>query len=315
MNKQRRAFLSQLSVIAGAVALNKPLASAAAITKSINTLSSGKSGVTVYHTNDLNGHTGPVYKNMGGLNHIRLVLKNQEVSGLLLDAGNFLNGRKNILHQAEVISVMNAMGYHAAAIGENELMGGQEHLMSLIPRMNFSLLNCNFQFDNNLARLVKPFVIIYSGNFKIGITGVCHKIKGIKYNDAIESANRVARLLKEDKKCDLVICLSHLGQKQYSNISDNQKLAEQSENIDIVIGGNIPRINFNSLILANKLKQEVVLAQTGSNGLLFGKTTVSFDSEKKKTGIKSKHFIPGMPENQSYAAALSTLQLANNPQV
>jgi 5'-nucleotidase len=307
MNKPRRTFLTQLSVIAGATALTRPFNAMATVAKSVSSLHASQSAVAVYHTNDLNGHINPVYKSMGGLGHIRSTLKNQETGGLLLDAGNFTRNSNKVENHRDVIGVMNSIGYHAAAIGANELSMGQEELMTLIPLMQFSLVNCNLQFDNKLADMIKPYVIIRSGNFKIGITGVCHKVEGIKYNDAAASAAKVARLLKLDEKCDLVVCLAQLGD------GGNRKFAEQSEHIDMVIGGNDPKLCLNTQMLHNKLKHEIVLAQTAKNGLLFGRTIFNFDIEKNKNGVKAKHFIPGMPDDrESYATAFSALRLAKD---
>jgi 5'-nucleotidase len=225
MNKPRRLFLNQLSVIAGIAALNKPVSAMAFVAKTAGTIGASQNAVTIYHTNDMNGHIGAVYKDLGGMRQIKTALKNQPASGLLLDAGNFMSPSTDRAHRREVISLMNSMGYHCAALGENELKAGQDKLVNLIPYMQFSLLNCNFKFDNNLTSLVKPYAIIYSGSLKIGVTAVCRQVKGIKYNDAVESANHAAQFLKETEKCNLVICLSHLGHKQGSEISENQKLA------------------------------------------------------------------------------------------
>ncbi len=208
--------------------------------------------------------------------------------------------------------MMNAIGYHAAAVGEQELLNGQDHLASLVPLMQFALVNCNLQFDNKLGGLIKPYIIINSGKYKIGITGVCRELKGAKYNDAIASANNVARLLKEDKKCDLVICLSHLGHNLEGNRPDNQKLAERSENIDMIIGGQNNKLHSNTFILKNKLKQEVILAQTAWNGLTIGRTIISLDNEKQKNGISTKHFIPGQPANQPFTVSFAGLQHDKN---
>lgn len=307
MNKPRRAFLSQLTIIAGAAALTRPFNAVATVAKSVNSLHVSQSALAVYHTNDLNGHINPVYKSMGGLGHIRSVLKSQETGGLLFDAGNFTGKSNKLENHREVIGMMNSIGYHAAAVGQNELSMGQETLISLIPLMQFSLVNCNLQFDNKLAGMIKPYVIIRSGNFKIGITAVCHKVEGVKYNDAGASAAKAARLLKLDEKCNLVICLAQLGE------GDNQKFAEQSEHIDMVIGGNDPKFCSNTQIFRNRLKHEIVLAQTGKNGLLFGRTIFNFDIEKNKNGVKAKHFVPGVPDDrQSYATAFSALRLAKD---
>lgn len=312
MIKPRRLFLNQLTVIAGIAALNKPFNAMASITKSIVTLQASRNSVTVYHTNDMNGHMGAVYKDLGGMCQIKTALKNQPTGGLLLDAGNFMSASTDRAQRREVISLMNSMGYHCAALGEHELEAGQDKLINLIPYMQFSLLNCNFKFENELASLVKQYAIINSGKLKIGITAVCRQLKGIEYNDAVESANRVAQLLKENEKCNLVICLSHLGHKQGSDISENQKLAQQSEHIDMVIAGNEPKLMLNAHILRNKVKHEVILAQTASDGLLFGRTIISFDDSKMKNGTTTNHFVAG---GKSYAAELPAMQLAKNVSV
>jgi cystathionine beta-lyase/cystathionine gamma-synthase len=58
-----------------------------------------------------------------------------------------------------------------------------------------------------------------------------------KYLDPITTANSVARELKQ-KDCDLIICLSHLGYDypDSTRISD-RKLAQNTSNIDIILGG------------------------------------------------------------------------------
>lgn len=312
MNNPRRVFLNRLALITGAAALSKPLTAAAAITKKINTLHTAKSAVIIYHTNDLNGKIDAVYKNVGGLRHVKNLLKNQEANGLLLDAGGFINASDSPVQQKQAIEMMNAIGYHAAAVGEQELLNGQGHLASLIPLMQFTLVNCNLQFDNNLGGLIKPYIIINSGKYKIGITGVCRQVKGVTYTDAIASANNVARLLKEDKKCDLIIVLSHLGHNRKGNIPDNQKLAEESENIDMIIGGQNSKLFSNTFIFKNRLKHEVILAQTAWNGLTLGRTVISLDNEKQKNGISAKHFIPGLPGNQPFTPSFAGLQHDKN---
>jgi len=314
MNNPRRIFLSQISLMAGTAAFSKPLASAAAISKHINTLHAVKNAVTVYHTNDIDGNINTVLKNQGGLNLIKVELQKQETSGLLLDAGNFMNGRKDLYHQKEVVSMMNSMGYHAAAVGSHELMMGQDQLAALAPLMKFALLNCNYEFTGSLKQVVKPFTIVTAGRFKIGVTAVGSQINGIKYNDAIESANKIANSLKNDEKCDLVICLSHLGYIRDGDMPDNHKLAAQSESIDLIVGSNTDKLMINSMVLRNKLKNEVVLAQTAWHGLMMGRTIINFDNDKQRNGLHTKHIIPGMPP-KSFTASFAGLQLAKPKEV
>ena len=295
--------------MAGTAAFAKPIASAAAISKHINTLHAAKNAVTVYHTNDISGNIDTVLKDHGGLNLIKTELQKQEASGLLLDAGNFINGKQGLYHQKQVITMMNSMGYHAAAVGSHELQMGPDHLAALAQLMKFSLLNCNYEFTGSLKHIVKPYCIITTGRFKIGVTAVGGKINGIKYNDAIASANKMANILKNDEKCDLVICLSHLGYMCDGDIPDNHKLAAQSENIDLIVGSNTDKLMVNSMVLRNKLKNEVVLAQTAWHGLMMGRTVINFDNDKQRNGLHTKHIIPGVPP-KSFAAAFADIALA-----
>lgn len=304
MNNPRRIFLSQISVMASATALSKPMASAAAITKHVNTLLSKQSAVTIYHTNDIKGIVGTAFKNKGGLKLIKAELKKQETGGLLLNAGNFINGSHSFNQQKETIAIMNGMGYHAAAIGSEELSGGQEQLAALAGLMRFPLLNCNYKLTAVLAGYIKPHTIITTGRFKVGITAVGNKADGVTYNDPVISANKVAAALKNDKKCDLVICLTHLD-----DTTENYKLAEGSENIDMIIGSNNNKLMINSRILHNKLKQEVILAQTGWHGLMIGRTVIGFDADKQKSGLDAKHIIPGQQAGQ-FSPAFTEISLA-----
>ena len=210
-----------------------------------------------------------------------------------------------------MVYMMNAMGYKAAGISASELSAGADNLSALNSHMQFTLVNCNHQFENDLALIIKPYVIINCSNIKVGITGVCSPLKNIKSNDPIQSANKIASFLKNDKHCDIVICLSHLGSQQADGLPDNQKLANNSENIDMIIGGDNKKILLNMQVLQNKLKHEVFLAQSAPQGLMVGRTMIDFNKSMQRTGVKAKHFIPGS-ENHSFAATSSSIRMDKN---
>lgn len=308
MKNPRRLFLNQISLMAGVAAFSKPLNSTAAITKRISTWHSAENAVTIYHTNDLHGNFEPVYNCMGGLNHIKPLLESQETGGLLLDAGDFLNEKHQIDEHKRVINSMNAMRYHAAAIGNHELANGQDYLARLAPLMQFKLVNCNYELNAALSQWVSPYMITRSGRFKIGITGVGHQINGIGYRDAIKSANDVAAMLKEKEQCDMVICLSHLGYSQKGDQCDNKQLARQSVHIDMIVSGHNQKLLTGAMVARNKNKQEVIIGQTAWNGLLMGRTIFGFGNSKQKNSFRSKNLIPGQPGGQSYEQSLASLR-------
>jgi len=311
MKNPRRLFLNQIAGIAGIAALNKPLASISSVSKQINTICSADRAITIYNTNDLHGKIDAGYNKPGGLKAIKALLEDQDTSGLLVDAGDFLNSGHSPDQHKQMIGIMNGLGYCAATPGNHELALGQANLASLIPLMKFAMVNCNYRFDTALSNLIKPYVIINTGKFKVGITGVGQPVEGVVYNDAIACANKTAHLLKTEQNCDLVICLSHLGYKNDDGRPDNKKLASQSEGIDLIVGGHNRKVLAAPIVLFNKQKREVLLSQAGWDGLMMGKTVFHFEA-KQKSAIKAKHFLSGYPSNETFAASVRALRLKEN---
>ena len=80
---------------------------------------------------------------------------------------------------------------------------------------------------------------------KIGVFAVCPKLEGlvsakncpgVKYLDPAQVALETATMLKQEKKCDMVICISHLGWNSGRG-EDDQYMIRGSRNIDLVLGG------------------------------------------------------------------------------
>ena len=303
MNSKRRSFLKISSLLAGTAILNNPLDSVAGITRKINGFNSRNSMVSVFHTNDLHGKIEASFKSFGGLKNVSGKLDEQEQTGLLLDAGNFLAKNSSHADQLIMISTMNKVGYHVAATGSDELAAGEDELAKLIPYMQFELVNCNYSFQNAVVQnAVKPFAIIHSGKFKIGITGVGKQIENIQYKDPFNAANEVAAHLKLNEKCDLVICLSNLGYDKKSKTPDNKDLAGKSSHIDMIISGNNLTGSPEQHVLKSKTGHDVILSQCAKNGLLLGKTEFYFNEDKQKHGLNMAQLIPGQKAGSNYAS-------------
>ena len=100
--------------------------------------------------------------------------------------------------------------------------------------------------DTILKDTFKPFKIFKKGDLKIGVFGIGIELDGLVpkslfgntiYQDPIVKANYYASLLKHKEKCDLIICLSHLGFKYKQDKVSDIKLARESQNINLIIGG------------------------------------------------------------------------------
>jgi 5'-nucleotidase len=170
--------------------------------------------------------------------------------------------------------------------------------------MKFSLVNCNYTFEHPvLAKNVQAYKIIKTGRFKIGITGVgTNELKnkdGITWHHPYKKANEIAAYLKNEKGCDLVICLSHLGYIQQRGTPHNAEFARASENIDLIIGGHSDLVMPEQIILKNKMKQEVIVSHGGPRGILVKQITFGFNAYQQKNSIVCKNIVPGAPAGSS----------------
>lgn len=228
----------------------------------------------IWYTNDMHGQVSsllPVQR-----------------EGLLVDAGDFTDHTHNTEASLKMIQAMNKAGYHAATIGNRELANGQAALATLLPHMQFALVNCNYRFTNPvLRREVLPYKIIYAGSIKIGITGVGPQLTS--HNDVIHlppvaTANAIATSLKKDHGCHVVICLSHLGATLSS------QLATDSTHIDFVIGGHQQQLQ-KMMVYRNQLDNEVYFSQAGWDGMMVGHMKMLFNEDRQGCGIRPGHIM------------------------
>ena len=96
------------------------------------------------------------------------------------------------------------------------------------------------QFDMG-RKGVKPYAVIRRGGLKIGLIGMLTDItKVVSYETASrvpragedpEVVNRWADYLRNEKKCDMVIVLSHIGYEE------DLEMVKDIRGVDIIIGG------------------------------------------------------------------------------
>lgn len=252
--------------------------------------------IVILGTNDTHSRIEPIpendrnYGGMGGvvareafIDEIRK--QNQNV--LLFDAGDFVQGTPyfNLFHGRVEAQAMNLMKYDAGTLGNHEFDYGLDSLKMIVKKLNFPILNCNYDFSETVLKDdIKPYVILKRFGLKIGVLGVGvdpegliqkNKYEGMLFKPAISSVNFYAKILKDSKKCDLVVCLSHLG------YNDDIKLAEQSKNVDIIIGGHSHTYMEKPDMRKNLDGKEVLIFQTGKSGAYVNKIEVELDKIKK----------------------------------
>ncbi|MDO4160870.1 MAG: metallophosphatase [Prevotellaceae bacterium] len=256
--------------------------------------------IVVLHTNDTHSCIFPLNRNLadtmlagrGGFLRRIEMLKEQRRENpdlLLFDSGDFSQGSPYYtMYKGDVeIGLMNMMKYDAATIGNHEFDFGVENMARLFKKANFPIVCANYDFTGTpLEGVVKPYVILKRNGIKIGVFGICPQLdglvfakscEGVKYNDPVETANEVADLLKNKEKCDLVICLSHLGWDVFG-VDDTEMMAA-TRNIDLVLGGH-SHTYFTELKYADNLDgKSVPNDQNGKHGIFVGKLVL--DMKKK----------------------------------
>lgn len=255
----------------------------------------------VLHTNDTHSCIMPLNPNLadtavagrgGFLRRVAMIreerAKNPDL--LLIDSGDFSQGSPfYTMFKGDVeVGLMNLMGYDAVTIGNHEFDFGLENMARIFKMAKFPVVCANYDFTGTCVEgLVKPYVIIKRNGLKIGLFGLSpqlkglvdlSKCKGVTYLDPIEVGNRVAAELKHDKKCDVVICVSHLGWLRPDEMGD-QKLLASSKDIDLVLGGH-SHSYFKELRYVNNADGKAVpVDQNGKNAMYVGKLTLSFDKK------------------------------------
>lgn len=289
--------------------IEKTAASTALLSLGLS-LSSFKSNVkqiTILHTNDVHSHIDPFPKddprnpNMGGVaRRASLIetIRQENPNVLLLDAGDIFQGTPYFNYYGGELEfkLMSMMKYDLSAIGNHDFDNGVDGLTAQMPHATFEFVSANYDFKNtSMNGFVKPFKIFNKNGIKIGVFGLGIELQGLVdkrmsketvYNDPLEITQDMVRILKKENKCDLVICLSHLGYK-YSKDDANKisdlKLAEKTKDIDLIIGGHTHTFLDKPTIVKNLDGKEVLVNQVGCYGINLGRVDFYFDNDKSKS--------------------------------
>lgn len=294
---KRRAFIKNTSTaaIAGLSGL------------SINScIQDSKKHITILHTNDVHSHIDAFPKNhsefpnLGGLaRRAALVesIRKENKNTLLFDAGDIFQGTPyfNFYGGELEFKLMSMLKYDAATIGNHDFDNGLNGLYAQLPHAKFELLSANYDFSNTLMHgHTKPYKIYLLDGLKIGVYGIGIALKGLVskklcketvYLDPYEIALDTERTLKEEEKCDLVICLSHLGYEYeaWENRPDDLTLAKKTNSTDLIIGGHTHTFLDKPSIVKNNRDMQVLVNQVGCFGINLGRIDFYFDSLKNSS--------------------------------
>ena len=262
--------------------------------------------ITILHTNDVHSHIDPFgpddgrNANKGGVaRRGSLVdsIRKENPNTLLLDAGDIFQGTPYFNYYGGELEfkLMSMLKYDAATIGNHDFDNGVDGLYAQLPHADFEFISSNYDFSNTILNThVKPYKIFVKDGIKIGVFGLGIELDGLvikslyketKYLNPIEIAQDMSRILKEEKECDLVICLSHLGYnyKDFQEKASDLNLARATKDIDLIIGGHTHTFLPKPTVEKNVVGNNVLINQVGCYGLYLGKIDFYFDTDKNKS--------------------------------
>ena len=258
----------------------------------------GKKQLVILHTNDTHSTILPLNVNLdnkdlagrgGFLRRINMLKerRQQHPDLLLFDSGDFSQGSGYYtLFKGEVeVGLMNQMHYDAVTIGNHEFDFGLDNMAKLFRQANFPVVCSNYDVTGTvLDGLVKPYIIIKRNGVKIGVFALCPPLKGlvfdgncegIAYLDPAETAQKYIDLLRKQEKCDLVICLSHLGWAV--SVYTDEQFVSLTEGCDLVLGGHTHTYMPVMEYTPDKNGKQIPVDQNGKHGAFIGKLILDLE--------------------------------------
>ena len=301
MKINRREFLQ--TVTAGGALLGLGF-----LTSGFRKAENNKVKIVILHTNDTHSHlepfpaNDPKYAGLGGIERRAALIRDvraKEKHVILLDAGDIFQGTPyfNMFRGEVEMKAMTAMGYDATAIGNHDFDGGLDNLARQLKHASFPMLVANYDFTGTpMEGKTIPYKIFEHEGIKTGVFGLGIEMAGLVdsrlygktvYLDPIVKAAEMVNELRDKQKCDVVVCLSHLGFRYDNDKVSDMVLAKKSRGIDVIIGGHTHTFLDKATIVRNREEKDVVGAQVGWAGIRLGKIEIFTDKNSKEKKIET----------------------------
>jgi 5'-nucleotidase len=269
--------------------------------------------LTILHTNDQHSRIDPFPMDgrdtagKGGMAHRAALIKQirqQEKNVLLLDSGDIFQGTPyfNFFGGELEYKLMSQMGYDVATLGNHDFDNGLTGLERQLQHAKFPFVIANYDFSQTqLAGRFKSYQILEREGIRIGVFGIGIELAGLvaeklhgntKHLDPIQKATETAAILRKKEKCDLVICLSHLGYKYDTSKVSDQVLATQVPGLDLILGGHTHTFLEKPDVLTGPNGKTVLVNQVGWAGLRLGRIDFIFEKNARNPQVVSAAALP-----------------------
>lgn len=267
--------------------------------------------ITILYTNDTHSRINPFPSNaiehagMGGISQRSTLVKKirqKSPNTLLLDAGDVFQGTPwfHLFGGRKDLELMSMMGYDAMCLGNHEFDNGLDGFAEVADAADFPILCANYRVkDTPMAPFVQQFTVCEKVGIRIGIFGLGIRLNGlvrpelygnVRYANPIIWADRLADHLRTQRRCDYIICLSHLGYRYEDERIDDLKLASSVNGIDLIIGGHTHTFLDAPDIVRSPDGGETVVTQAGHSGIRLGRIDVELDDNGTISGMDAWHY-------------------------
>jgi 5'-nucleotidase/UDP-sugar diphosphatase len=216
---------------------------------------------------------------------------------VLVDAGDFSMGTpfQTIFEtDSPGLLLLGAMGYDATTFGNHEFdyrpagltaslatatQSGKNHPSIVQSNLAFPVDEAG-NMTETLTQLksameeygVYDYTVIERNGFRIGIFGVMGEesasmapMSEVTFTDQVEQAKRVVKVLKEKEKVDFILCLSHSGTKADPKESEDEILAREVPEINLIVSAHTHTILKQPITV-----KDTVIGSAGSYGKYLG---------------------------------------------
>jgi 2',3'-cyclic-nucleotide 2'-phosphodiesterase (5'-nucleotidase family) len=266
--------------------------------------------IILFHTNDLHSHLENWLKIRRYISQKRKQYRQAGKSVITLDLGDFIdrwhplteatNGQANI-------ELMNALGYDAVTIGNNEGVGNsKKQLEHLYDQAEFAVILDNLEDPQTqqAPAFSQPYKIIETQEgTKIGLIAFTAPFP-LTYNPNgwnIYSVDELMPSLLNEVRplCDILVLMSHLG------IDTDLKIAHDYPEIDVLLGSHT-----HHLFPKGEKINQVQLAAAGKFGQYIGEVQLVFDRQTRQLSSKATVIatadLPRESEDQAEIAGYLT---------
>lgn len=266
--------------------------------------------LTILHTNDVHSRIDP-FPMDGGRNagqggaakRSALIqsIRAQNDNVFLFDSGDIFQGTPYFnLYGGELeMKLMTEMGYDAATMGNHDFDAGIDGFQKQLKHCDFPFIVSNYEFsDTPLFDKTLKNKIWQIGELRIGVYGLGIQLDGLVpkslytntlYLDPIREARIQEDHLKNDLKCDYIICLSHLGYRYQSAKVSDVALAESTAHTDLILGGHTHTFMQQPDVVKNAEGHPVFVNQAGWAGIMLGRVDLTFEKDRVRKRMRSNN--------------------------